>query len=567
MAIFLSGIQSSLLLDISLMIIVATIIAYLFRLIKQPTIPAYILTGILLGPSILNLIKDSADIAALSEIGIALLLFVVGLELDIRKFKQFGKISIFSGLSQVLFTGFVGFLISLGLGFTRIESLYLGLGLAFSSTVIVIKLLSDKDQIDTLHGRIAIGILIIQDIIAILFLLFLSTLNNQSSLGYLYSLIKGLILIFIFYLFTRFIFPIMFRRFAKSQEILFLASISACLFFAILAFGLGFSIAIGAFLAGIALASTTYDVEIISKMKPLRDFFSTIFFVSLGMQITFSTVSNMLPQLIILSLFVLIGNPLLALIIMRTTNFKKRTSFFIGMLLAQVSEFALILSGLGLSSGHLSKETSSLIVIITVLTMVISTYLISNMERLYKKFGKYLTIFEKKNALTTSIISKNVRYDIIVLGGNRTGAYIIKYLKNTKKKFLVIDYNPDVIQRLENENVDCIYGDASDEEIIKRINKIRPSMLISTMPSIDNNLILLEKIKRKNKSMTIFLTAKTVPDVIELYKKGADFVILPEILAGQKIADYLMHLKKPQIKKWGKHYYKKLLEDRKKNIV
>mgnify|MGYP001571998723 CR=1 FL=1 len=567
MAIFLSGIQSSLLLDISLMIIVATIIAYLFRLIKQPTIPAYILTGILLGPSILNLIKDSADITALSEIGIALLLFVVGLELDIRKFKQFGKISIFSGLSQVLFTGFVGFLISLWLGFTKIESLYLGLGLAFSSTVIVIKLLSDKDQIDTLHGRIAIGILIIQDIIAILFLLFLSTLNNPSSLGYLYSLIKGLILIFIFYLFTRFIFPIMFKRFAKSQEILFLASISACLFFAILAFGLGFSIAIGAFLAGIALASTLYDIEIISKMKPLRDFFSTIFFVSLGMQITFSTINNMLPQLIILSLFVLIGNPLLALIIMRTTNFKKRTSFFIGILLAQVSEFALILSGIGLSSGHLSKETSSLIIIITVLTMLISTYLIANMEKLYKKFAKYLTIFEKKNALTTSIISKNVKYDIIVLGGNRTGAYIIKYLKNAKKKFLVIDYNPDIIQRIENENVDCLYGDASDEEIIKRINKIKPSMLISTIPSIDNNLILLEKIKRRNKNMTIFLTAKTVPDVVELYKKGADFVILPEILTGQKIADYLMHLKKSQIKKWGNHYYKKLLEDRKKNIV
>ncbi len=481
--------------------------------------------------------------------------------------KQFGKLSFFIGGSQVVFTAIVGFFISSALGFTKFESLYLGLGLAFSSTVIVVKLLSDKDQIDTLHGRITIGILIIQDIVAVLFLLFLSTLDNEGTFSYILSIAKGILLLLVLYLSARFLFPWVFRKFAKSQEILFLASISSCLFFALLAFSLGFSIAIGAFLAGIALASTIYNVEIIAKTKPLRDFFSTIFFVSLGMQITFSVLQDKLLQFILLSLFVIVGTPILTLLIMRSSNMKKRTSFFIGILIAQVSEFALILSGLGLTLNHISKETASLLILITIFTMVVSTYLISNLESLYKRFSRFLSIFERKNAKVTSLLSRNIKYNIILLGGHRTGAYIIKYLKRANKKFFVIDYNPEVIQRLEKEGVDCLYGDASDEEIIQRILKMKPSILISTIPSPENSLLLLSTVKKRNKDTILFLTAKSIPDVLELYKKGADFVILPEILTGQKIADYLMHLNKQQIRKWGKHYYQRLLEDKKHNII
>ena len=189
------------------------------------------------------------------------------------------------------------------------------------------------------------------------------------------------------------------------------------------------------------------------------------------------------------------------------------------------------------------------------------------MESLYKRFARILTVFEKKNTHKLSTINPKVSYDFVLLGGNRTGAYIIKYLKNTGKRFFVIDYNPEVIQRLEREQVDCLYGDVADEEIFSKITKAHPSVLISTIPSVESSLILLNKIKRRNKRMVVFLTAKSVPDVIELYKKGADFVILPELLTGQKIADYLMHLNKPKIRQWGKHYYQKLLEDRKKHII
>ena len=318
--------------DIGLIIIVATIVGYLARLLKQPLIPAYILTGLIIGP-ILGLVEDSNVILTLSEIGIAFLLFVVGLELNLKKLKDVASIAIFGGLMQFILLFISGFLIAIILGFVKTESVYIALIVAFSSTMVVVKILSDKRELDTLHGRIIIGFLLMQDLIAIIALSILTTLNNFSMAILVIALLKGIILLSVAVIASKFILPSLFRFAAKSQELLFLMALTTCFSFCIFAnyigqimmyfFSLpffenvilgnvlellkpGFSIAIGAFIAGVSIANLPYNVEIIGKVKPLKDFFATIFFVSLGLELLLGEMHTILVPLIIFTLFVII---------------------------------------------------------------------------------------------------------------------------------------------------------------------------------------------------------------------------------------------------------------------
>ena len=255
--------------DIGLVIIVATLFAFIARFFKQPLIPAYILTGLIIGP-FLGLITNTEIIATLSEIGIAFLLFIVGLEIDFRKLANVGAISTIGGLIQVLLVFTISFIIALFLGFVQIEAVYLALVIAFSSTMIVLKLLSDKREIDTLHGKIIIGFLLMQDIIAIFVLSILTALNEFSFLTLFYSIIKGVIVFLIAVFAGKYIFPTIFTFSAKSQELLFITAIAVSFLFSIFFNYIGFSIAIGAFVAGITLANLPYNLEIIGKIMPLR---------------------------------------------------------------------------------------------------------------------------------------------------------------------------------------------------------------------------------------------------------------------------------------------------------
>src|SRR3989344_5313497 len=300
--------------DIGLVIIVATLFAFIARFFKQPLIPAYILTGLIIGP-FLGLITNTEIITTLSEIGIAFLLFIVGLEIDFRKLANVGAISTIGGLIQVLLVFTISFIIALFLGFVQIEAVYLALVIAFSSTMIVIKLLSDKREIDTLHGRIIIGFLLMQDIIAIFVLSILTTLNEFSFLTLFYSIIKGIAIFLIAIFAGKYLFPTIFAFAAKSQELLFVAAIAVSFLFSLIFNYIGFSIAIGAFVAGITLANLPYNLEIIGKIMPLRDFFSVLFFVSLGMQLLISSFEIILKPLIIFLIITILIKPLVIMFI------------------------------------------------------------------------------------------------------------------------------------------------------------------------------------------------------------------------------------------------------------
>ncbi len=531
--------MADLFVDIGIVIIIAAIGAYLAKLLKQPLILAYMVAGIVIGPQFLGLIKDHASIETLSALGIVFLLFIVGLELDVRKLKNVGSVSIIAGIGQIIFTFILGFFIAKAFGFSSLVSYIISAALTFSSTVIVVKLYSDKNEINTLHGRIALGILLIQDLVAVLALVFLQSFSDVNGSDILtttlITILRGIIL-FVIAITASYLLKHLFKRIAQSQELLFLASIAWLFLFALIASSLKFSIAIGSFLAGISLAILPYNLEIIGKTRSLRDFFATIFFVSLGMQITFSDIGGLILPAIILSLFVLIGNPLITMIPMSLLGYTSRVSFLTSVSIAQISEFSLILIVLASQLGYVTKEVVSLIALIAVITITLSTYAIIYDDGLYKKL-KFLKIFDKLSKKQKSLkYTPSKDYPTILFGYNRIGYSIVSKLKRMNKGLLIVDYNPDLINKLIAEKRPCIYGDASDPEILSRINFKKARLIVSTVPNKEDNLLLLKKAKSVNKKTIAFLTASQIDEALELYDAGADYVILPHFLGGEYVS-------------------------------
>ena len=560
---------SSLLFKISLILLLATILSIIAKLLKQPSILAYIITGILLGPLFLNIATPTETIHLFAEIGIAFLLFLIGLNLNFSTLKRTGKSSIIIGILQIIVTTFFSYLLSKALGFSNVESLYISLAITFSSTVIIVKLLSDKNDIDTLYGKILVGLLLVQDFVAIISLIFITSIGNGnfSINSALLIIIKGVALIAFVWLSSKYLLRKIFNIISSSQEILFISSIAWCFFLSSLAYMLGLSVEIGAFLAGVSLTVLPFNYVILNKIKPLRDFFIVIFFVNLGISMVVDSISSIIIPALILSAFVIIGKLVILLIIVALLGYKKRTSFLVSLAIIQISEFSLILINLGLKVGHLTQEIATLITLVGLITITISTYMIVYNDKLYIFLSRYLTIFERKKLKEERYKVERNKYELILFGGHRTGYNIIKSLKLSKRKFLTVDFNPDVISNLKKQGIEAIYGDVSDQDFIEELLKIKPKIVISTIHNLEDNLEIIKTFRKFNKNGLVFVTTRDLMELKTLYEKGADFVILPELLTGQKIADYISHLDKKAIKKWGKYYYKSISNEIKAGLV
>ncbi len=524
--------------EISLVIILATIGAYLAKLIRQPLLLAYIIVGLIIGPIGLKLVTNQEIITTLSTIGIAFLLFIVGLELNFRKIKEVGAPAVVAGIVQLAVAFILGFLLARVLGFSSLTSTYISIAMAFSSTAIVIKLLSDKKELDTLHGRLLVGIMIIQDVVAIAVLTLLATIGKFNLAFISLSMIKGIVLIAITAVFALVIFPRFFRFVASSAELLFLTSVSWCFAMAMFASYLGYSIAIGAFLAGISLASLPYNYEIISRVRPLRDFFAVMFFVSLGMQIVLGTgnVAAALVPALVLSLFILISNPAAIMLVLGLFGYGKKVSFLTGSAIAQTSEFSLIIIAQGLLQGHISQDVISLIAIITAITITLTTYIMKYNHKIYDKIQGLLSIFEFRKAQKDLAYIPEKDYDALLVGYDRTGYSILRSLERMKNKYLIIDHNPDVIKKAMRMKMPCIYGDVSDIDVLERIDLKSLKTVVSTVPDMSSSLALIKKVRSENKKADIFVTAYTIDDALKLYGAGADYVILPHFLGGERVA-------------------------------
>lgn len=567
--------EMTLLVDIGVIIVVATFLGFIARVFRQPLILAYVLAGIVVGPFGLKWITETAIIDTLAELGIAFLLFMVGLELDIKRLKDVGKVSVGCGLGQIIITFIFGYIIAVYLGFTSpdypLAPFYIAFALTISSTMVVIKLLSDKNELDTLHGKIVLGTLLVQDAVTILVLAILPTLQDFSPSILTASLITGIGLISIAVVSSRFILPMFIRFAAESIELLFLFAISWCFLFSLATYlvffyFLGFAIppiAIGSFLAGVSLASFPYNLEIVGRIKSLKDFFVTLFFASLGMKVTigvhglqFTGISTFLDscvdlliriienpmtkEVIIFSLFVLLGTILIVFTITSLLGYRRRTSFLTAVSLAQISEFSLILVIEGESMGHIDERIFTLVIWIALVTITASSYLITHKKGLYYRLIPLLSIFDRVSGdkELESIPEKSEKH-IILFGCHRMGSKIINTLKRTRADFLVVDYDPDVIRQLLEQRIHCIYGDMGDPEILEKIGLKDAEIVISTIPDMEANLLMVLETKRRNPETMTFITADYINQALELYNAGADYVILPKMVGGDKVSDLL----------------------------
>jgi len=528
-------------------IVLAAIFAFLAKYFKQPMIPVYVLAGIILGPLVLGLIKDMELIKSLSEIGIAFLLFIVGLQMDLKKLKEVGLFSAVTGTLQVVLTFILGFFVSVKLGFNEIEAVYIGLILAFSSTMVVIKLLSDKSKLHTLHGRIIIGILLVQDLIVIFALSLLNSFNNFSYLVVLTALVNGILLLLVAIFVNLVFLKRVFKFAAKSQELLFLASVSVCFGFILLAHYLGFSIAIGAFIAGVGLATLPYSFDIVGVVKPLKDFFATIFFVSLGMEVVFFNLK--FEPLLYFLLIVILFKPLVVMLCASVFGYERRTSFLSSISLAQVSEFSLIIAAQGLILGFITQELFSMTVLLAIITIILTSYFIKHEEYVYEKVKKFLSVFEGMNVFKQDLGYKdeNRNEEIVLFGCNRMGSLFLNVFKKLGKNICVVDNNPEIVKCLMKDKVECIYGDASNLEVFGKINK-NVKLVVSTVPDEDLSLFLIRHFKKKK----VIVTTEHVSEALELYKEGAAYVIIPHVLSGELIAGVLRKIVKGGFKGLGK---------------
>ncbi|OGK35357.1 hypothetical protein A3A93_04865 [Candidatus Roizmanbacteria bacterium RIFCSPLOWO2_01_FULL_38_12] len=521
--------------EITIIIMVATLVAAVAKMLRQPLIIGYILSGIILGPSFLNVIQNSQVIEVFSKLGITVLLFIVGINLNPQVIRDVGKVSFISGISQVVFTSIIGFFLARFLGLDNIASLYVAIALTFSSTIIILKLLSDKGDLNKLYGRIAIGFLIVQDIIATIILLVTSAAGSSSGAGLflitLITLIKGILLISAVMLISSYLLPKINEFSARSQELLFIFSLSWGLGMALLFYTLGFSVEIGALVGGVAMSMSPYSIEIVSRLRPLRDFFIVLFFILLGSQMVLGSLVNLLLPAVVLSVFVLIGNPVIMIIIMNLLGYSKRTSFFTGLTVAQISEFSLILGALGFQLGHLSRDTLSLITLVALITIVASTYMILYGERVYPRLTKLLSLLSlRKNKGEQKL---DEEYEAILFGYQRVGADFVKAFERLGFDFIVVDFNPDAIKYMKEEKIPYKFGDAKDAEFLAELDLKNLLYVVSTIPENETNNLLIQKIRDVNKRAIVLVVAQTRDEANKLYKSGATYVIMPHYLGAQ----------------------------------
>ncbi|MCF6217418.1 MAG: cation:proton antiporter [Gammaproteobacteria bacterium] len=529
-----------------LLLIAAAVGAVGVRL-RQPLIVSFIAVGILVGPSVLGLVSANDQIDLLAKFGITLLLFVVGLKLDLHIIRTMGPVALATGLGQVIFTSVFGYLIAITMGMTPIAALYVAVALTFSSTIIIVKLLSDKREVDTLHGRIALGFLIVQDLIVVLVMIGLNALAQTDdmpiSMAALSVLLKGIAFLVVVALITRYVLPRLLGLLASSQELLVLFGIAWAVSLAMLGDTLGFSKEVGAFVAGVSLASTPYRDALGARLVSLRDFLLLFFFIDLGARLDLALLGTQIPEAIIFSLFVLIGNPLIVMVIMGFLGYRKRTGFLAGLTVAQISEFSLILGALGLSLGHINVETMGLITLVGLITISVSTYMIIFSHPIYERLAPWLTLFERKNPYRENeqaVKSESGDREVILFGLGRYGASIAQVLRERGCRVQGVDYNPELIRSGDDMGHSVLFGDAEDPEFVASLSLDNVEWVICTARERHVSHSLIHTLQDLGYQGRIAVTAHSVTEAGRLEQAGADLVMVPYADAAGEAVDRLL---------------------------
>jgi Kef-type K+ transport system membrane component KefB len=521
--------------EFSVLLIISAFAGMLSLWLKQPVLIAYIIVGILVGPAGFGLVSAHDQVDLLAQVGVVVLLFVVGLKLDLQHVRHIGPVALATGLGQLTFTIIFGFILTYAMGKSVMDAIYVAVALTFSSTIIIVKLLTDKREIDALHGRIAIGFLIVQDLAVVIAMMVMSSLrygDESDLLQLLASIALRLIGISIaMFVLMRYLIPTLVARMARSQELLLIFAIAWGTGFAAMGEWAGFSKEAGAFLAGFSLASSVYRDAINARLTGIRDFLILFFFIDLGSKLDFSTLGSETWPAIVLSLFVLIGNPLIVMAIMGYMGYRKRTGFLAGLTVAQISEFSIVFVAMGISLGHVGVDVLGLTTLVGIVTIALSTYMILYSHPIYNHISSWLSIFERHNPYRElnkeNPHAKDSLPDVLVIGLGRYGSTLARGLQKAGLEVMAVDFDPENFRKQHRSGMNVRFGDGTETEFIETLPIQNTQWIVSTLPDVSANQALMHALKEKRYEGSVAIVAREEGDQKLLKKLGATTVLYP----------------------------------------
>lgn len=528
--------------DLSVSIVAATILAFIARLLKQPVLLAYVAAGVLIGPIGFKQVHEKESIETLANLGLAFLMFIVGLEIDVKKLLAAGKPALIVTTVQVAGSAVFGWAAARLLGYGGLAPVYIGGAVAFSSTMIVVKLLADRSELDTVPGRITLAILLLQDVFAIVALAIQPNLGGDVPVGTLaLAGLKGLGLFGGTLLVAWLALPPLFRSVAKSPEIVLLAAISWCFIVCFAAVKLEFSLAMGALIAGVSISAQPYTLDVVAKIRSLRDFFVTLFFVSLGMLMAVPTAKILLAAAA-MSVVVVLSRFLIVWPMLRLMGNDNRTGVLSSIHTSQISEFGLLLAlmGSGMKPAHIDQDTVTMIVIMLIITATASTYMIQFSHKIAAMLVRGSEATPFKNRLSPDGADQEAHpAEIMLIGCHRVGGSLVPLLQQAGLDFSVVDFNPDLHRTLTKRGVRCLYGDISHLDTLEHAGVEHAKILIASI-SDDflrgiSNQKLLEVLRHASPHAKIIVAAETAKQAVALYEAGATHVILPRELVAADV--------------------------------
>ncbi|MBX4201834.1 cation:proton antiporter, partial [Candidatus Saccharibacteria bacterium] len=526
--------------SLSLIIVIGALVSLFMRAIHQPLMIGYIFTGIIVGPALLHISKSPDTLTVFGSIGIALLLFIIGLGLNPKVAGEVGRPSLITTLSQMTITGVVGWLVLMALGLGKTAAAFVAIGLTINSTIVALKLISDKKEQGRLYGKLTVGISLVEDVVAAVLLIFIASAHDGHwlSVGPLIGLVfKAALVGVIMYVLSKRVLPKLHKLLASDQELLFLTAIAIGLGSAALLQKIGLSMEVGALAAGVLLASQPYAQEVAARLRPLRDFFVIVFFIALGTELTFSQFNELILPIIAGILIVVIFKPIIIMTCLGFLGYTKRTSFMTASVLSQVSEFSIIFLILAHQKGLVSQQDVSLLTFIALASIAISTYLVTYSDKIYAKLEEHLDMFERKKSKAETMIKET--NDLVLFGYKRGGHEFISLFKKMKKAYVVIDYDPEVIDILENHKINYLYGDATDVELLEEAGVKQAKLVVSTIPEFTVNMILLNYLRSKRAPGVIIVHADDPYEAAKLYEAGCSYVILPHYIGSEKVSEFI----------------------------
>ncbi|WEL23761.1 cation:proton antiporter [Candidatus Nanohalovita haloferacivicina] len=522
--------------SLALLIGIATILGIVAEKTRQPKVMAYIIAGLIVGPVGFNLISETEMTSLFSELGLVFLLFLIGLEINLEEVKDVLKPTIGIAVIQMILVFLLGLATTYSLGFDLTTAVFIGAAAMFSSTALVVKLLTNLDEASTLPGRLDIGILLVQDVAVVLILALLTVQSTSPTqialkLGEIFVMISFIAAISL--LSSKYLFSRILKKLSGNKAAFFTHGVAWAFLFISLSQYFNLSLEIGAFIAGVGLAQIPYSRELQERVRPMTDLFMAIFFLNFGLGITGGSLQAYLLEAIIASIILIIGKFAIFFLVVDRFKFTPETSFKTAMNMTQVSEFGLILISLAITQGYIAQDVSGFISIVTILTMGVSAYTIRFKDEIHEKVEHLLNFFEGEEK--TDIEIRKLENHVVVIGYDQIARKACETLQE-EYEILVIDRNSENTAELSRSNYEYIYGDFKHGEIREAAKIPEAAFIISLSPEKAVNDRILEE---KDRDSTAIVKADSIEHAVDLYDMGADYVIVKNLLTGNRLSEYL----------------------------